>query len=55
MPKITLGTANFYRHYGVTKNKFVSSEMIKVLPKILKKNNINNFSCKRIWFCFSIK
>tara|TARA_B100000575_G_C23016718_1_gene585525 strand:+ start:24 stop:896 length:873 start_codon:yes stop_codon:yes gene_type:complete len=43
MPKITLGTANFYRHYGVTKNKFVSSEMIKVLPKILKKNNINNF------------
>ena len=26
MPKITLGTANFYNYYGITKNKFAVSE-----------------------------
>ena len=43
MPKITLGTANFYNYYGITKNKFAVSEISKKLPKILKENNINNF------------
>ncbi len=43
MPKITLGTANFYNNYGITKNKFAISEINRKLPKILKENNINNF------------
>ena len=43
MPKIVLGTANFDKHYGITKNKFLRSNIRTRLPYVLKKNKINYF------------
>ena len=40
MPKITLGTANFNNYYGVTKNKFASSEINKDLQLFLERTKL---------------